>query len=82
MTDERIRAEELERLRLRAQAAFRELCDSDTRPLRTILREVEGAVVRAAIERHRTIVHTAAALGIARNTLSAMLIEHNIRERP
>lgn len=81
MTDQ-YREAELERLRLRAQSAFRELCDSDARPLRTILREVEGAVVRAAIERHRTIAHTAAALGIARNTLSAMLIEHNIRERP
>lgn len=81
MTDQH-REAELQRLRARAQAAYREIGDYDATPLRTILREVEGAVVRAAIERHRTIVHTAAALGIARNTLSAMLIEHNIRERP
>lgn len=63
------RAEELDRLAQRAVAAYREIADTDGTPLATIIDAVEKAVIEAALREHRTIVHTAAAIGMSRNGL-------------
>lgn len=73
------RAEELDRLAQRAVAAYREIADTDCTPLATIIDAVEKAVIEAALREHRTIVHTAAAIGMSRNGLRTKMIVHRIK---
>lgn len=71
---------ELQRLRARAQAAYREIGDYDATPLATIIDTVERAVIEAAMAEHRTLDAAAVALSLNRRSLKHRLMIYGITE--